>query len=45
MPESALTATKEKRLSGRQWFESGRGAAVCYSDLAITPSYTMETLN
>ncbi|GMY34532.1 RWD domain-containing protein 1-like [Fagus crenata] len=27
MPESALTATKEKRLSGRQWFESGRGAA------------------
>ncbi|KAL4368082.1 hypothetical protein GQ457_05G025090 [Hibiscus cannabinus] len=24
MPESALTAPKEKRLSGRQWFESGR---------------------
>ncbi|GMI86074.1 hypothetical protein like AT1G51730 [Hibiscus trionum] len=24
MPESALTVTKEKRLSGRQWFESGR---------------------
>lgn len=24
MPESALTTTKEKRLSGRQWFESGR---------------------
>ncbi|XP_027335457.1 RWD domain-containing protein 1 [Abrus precatorius] len=29
MPESALTAPKEKKLSGRQWFESGRakGAA------------------
>ncbi|KAK7294308.1 hypothetical protein RJT34_17196 [Clitoria ternatea] len=29
MPESALTAPKEKRLSGRQWFESGKakGAA------------------
>lgn len=24
MPESALAAPKEKRLSGRQWFESGR---------------------
>lgn len=24
MPESALSATKEKRLTGRQWFESGR---------------------
>ncbi|KAK4747226.1 hypothetical protein SAY87_026263 [Trapa incisa] len=32
MPESALTAPKDKKLSGRQWFESGRssmkGAAV-----------------
>ncbi|KAJ4733136.1 RWD domain-containing protein 1 [Rhynchospora pubera] len=32
MPESALTAPKEKKLTGRQWFESGRhtlkGAAV-----------------
>ncbi|OMO70855.1 hypothetical protein CCACVL1_18618 [Corchorus capsularis] len=27
MPESALTAPKEKRLSGRQWFESGRASA------------------
>ncbi|KAE7999137.1 hypothetical protein FH972_003607 [Carpinus fangiana] len=27
MPESALTAPKEKKLSGRQWFESGRAAA------------------
>uniref|UniRef100_A0A5B7AF91 Putative RWD domain-containing protein 1 isoform X2 n=1 Tax=Davidia involucrata TaxID=16924 RepID=A0A5B7AF91_DAVIN len=27
MPESALTAPKEKRLTGRQWFESGRAAA------------------
>ncbi|WOL03026.1 RWD domain-containing protein 1 [Canna indica] len=26
MPESALTATKEKKLTGRQWFESGRHA-------------------
>jgi hypothetical protein len=25
MPESALTAPKEKKLTGRQWFESGRG--------------------
>uniref|UniRef100_A0A453EWV9 Uncharacterized protein n=1 Tax=Aegilops tauschii subsp. strangulata TaxID=200361 RepID=A0A453EWV9_AEGTS len=24
MPESALTAPKEKKLSGRQYFESGR---------------------
>ncbi|XP_062157487.1 uncharacterized protein LOC133865033 isoform X2 [Alnus glutinosa] len=27
MPESALTAPKEKRVSGRQWFESGRASA------------------
>ncbi|XP_022150408.1 RWD domain-containing protein 1 [Momordica charantia] len=27
MPESALTAPKEKKLSGRQWFESGRASA------------------
>lgn len=27
MPESALTATKEKKLTGRQWFESGRASA------------------
>ncbi|XP_054784338.1 uncharacterized protein LOC129291151 isoform X1 [Prosopis cineraria] len=26
MPESALTAPKEKKLSGRQWFESGRAS-------------------
>ncbi|KAM7480522.1 hypothetical protein LguiA_028735 [Lonicera macranthoides] len=26
MPEMALAATKEKRLGGRQWFESGRAA-------------------
>ncbi|KAL5975569.1 hypothetical protein ACLOJK_019894 [Asimina triloba] len=26
MPDSALTASKEKKLSGRQWFESGRAA-------------------
>ncbi|KAF6145359.1 hypothetical protein GIB67_016820, partial [Kingdonia uniflora] len=27
MPESALASTKEKKLSGRQWFESGRASA------------------
>ncbi|KAM1219429.1 hypothetical protein PS1_046895 [Malus domestica] len=27
MPESALSAPKEKRLTGRQWFETGRHAA------------------
>ncbi|KAL3683443.1 hypothetical protein R1sor_001465 [Riccia sorocarpa] len=27
MPDSALVASKEKRLSGRAWFESGRAAA------------------
>lgn len=32
MPESALTAPKEKKLSGRQWFESGRHAAVVLKD-------------
>ncbi|MBS2599839.1 hypothetical protein KFY57_27380, partial [Salmonella enterica subsp. enterica serovar Typhimurium] len=26
MPESALTAPKEKKLAGRQWFESGRAS-------------------
>ncbi|XP_023547868.1 RWD domain-containing protein 1-like isoform X2 [Cucurbita pepo subsp. pepo] len=26
MPESALTAPKEKKLTGRQWFESGRAS-------------------
>ncbi|PON96109.1 Ubiquitin-fold modifier-conjugating enzyme [Trema orientale] len=28
MPESALTAPKEKKLTGRQWFESGRAKGV-----------------
>ncbi|KAG4146088.1 hypothetical protein ERO13_D05G135550v2 [Gossypium hirsutum] len=27
MPESALTAPKEKKLTGRQWFENGRASA------------------
>ncbi|GMN37037.1 hypothetical protein TIFTF001_006493 [Ficus carica] len=27
MPESALTAPKDKKLTGRQWFESGRASA------------------
>ena len=30
MPESALTAPKEKKLTGRQWFESGK--AVYFSE-------------
>lgn len=33
MPESALTTTKEKKLSGRQWFESGRHTMVYFSGL------------
>ncbi|KAJ4882155.1 Ubiquitin-conjugating enzyme family protein [Raphanus sativus] len=28
MPESALTAPKEKKLTGRQWFESGKARGV-----------------
>nr|GEZ29335.1 hypothetical protein [Tanacetum cinerariifolium] len=28
MPESALASTKEKKLSGRQWFETVKGAAI-----------------
>lgn len=28
IPESALSAPKEKRLSGRQWFETGRASSV-----------------
>lgn len=28
MPESALTAPKDKKLTGRQWFESGRASTV-----------------
>lgn len=27
MPESALSVTKEKKLTGRQWFESGRASS------------------
>ncbi|KAL7100056.1 hypothetical protein ABFS83_09G109000 [Erythranthe nasuta] len=27
MPDSALSATKEKKLTGRQWFESGRASS------------------
>lgn len=35
MPESVLATSKEKKLSGRQWFESGRmkGVAVVTEDL------------
>lgn len=28
MPESALASTKEKKLNGRQWFETVKGAAI-----------------
>lgn len=31
MPDSALNAPKEKKLTGRQWFESGRASGVIYS--------------
>lgn len=34
MPESALTAPKEKKLTGRQWFESGRASAVIFLVIA-----------
>jgi hypothetical protein len=30
MPDSALTAPKEKKLTGRQYFESGRHTVVLY---------------
>lgn len=44
MPESALSAPKEKRLTGRQWFESGRNAAVFVYLLCIhlVSYYTVE---
>lgn len=45
MPESALTAPKEKKLTGRQWFESGRAAAVCHSYLTLSPSHIVDALN
>jgi len=35
MPDSALTAPKEKKLTGRQYFESGRHAVVCYPRLEV----------
>jgi hypothetical protein len=40
MPDSALTAPKEKKLTGRQYFESGRHAVVCYPRLAVLPLLT-----
>lgn len=33
MPDSALTTTKEKKLTGRQWFESGRAVAAARGTL------------
>lgn len=33
MPDSALTAPKEKKLTGRQWFESGRAVAAARGTL------------
>ncbi|MBA0678033.1 hypothetical protein Goari_019399 [Gossypium aridum] len=44
MPESALTAPKEKKLSGRQWFESGRATAVTYLYFLIFPLHDIEDL-
>jgi hypothetical protein len=35
MPDSALTAPKEKKLTGRQYFESGRHAVVRYPRLEV----------
>ncbi|KAL0796737.1 hypothetical protein Bca101_068114 [Brassica carinata] len=34
MPESALTAPKEKKLTGRQWFESGRACSLPIKNLS-----------
>lgn len=31
MPDAALSVSKEKKLTGRQWFESGRASGVMYS--------------
>lgn len=45
MPESALTAPKEKKLTGRQWFESGRASAVCHSYLTSSPFHIVDALN
>jgi len=33
MPDSALSAPKEKKLTGRQWFESGRAVAAAVLSL------------
>jgi hypothetical protein len=41
MPESALTAPKEKKLTGRQWFESGRHAMVSH---IVLPAFTIITM-
>ncbi|KAH7547192.1 hypothetical protein FEM48_Zijuj01G0283400 [Ziziphus jujuba var. spinosa] len=41
MPESALTAPKEKKLTGRQWFESGRASAV-YDEEDMLEHYLAE---
>ncbi|KAK8959349.1 hypothetical protein KSP40_PGU006033 [Platanthera guangdongensis] len=35
MPESALASSKEKKLSGRQWFESGRASAVIFCSATV----------
>lgn len=43
MPGSALTATKEKKLSGRQWFESGRAAAAAVICLSLALMWLLMT--
>lgn len=35
MPDSALSAPKEKKLTGRQWFETGRAAAAARGALPL----------
>ncbi|KAH6830741.1 peptidase M20/M25/M40 family protein [Perilla frutescens var. hirtella] len=47
MPDSALAAPKEKRLSGRQWFESGRAASLflckpIFSEKILSPKELSE---
>lgn len=45
MPESALSAPKEKKLTGRQWFESGRASAVLKSEQFLPLVWMHEIFN
>ncbi|CAO2814691.1 unnamed protein product [Amaranthus hypochondriacus] len=42
MPDSALTTTKEKKITGRQWFESGRAVAAARGTLTSKEDSTEE---